>query len=66
MSEERKNVYVTGDVQKDAERYALEHDEKLGEFVARAIKEAMRRVPDTSSDEQEDEGDKPEAERAGK
>ena len=47
MSEERKNVYVPASLHKDAKRYAIEHDETLGEFVANAIRDAMQRETDT-------------------
>lgn len=66
MSGERKNVYVCADIHKKAKRHALEHDEHLGEFVARAIKEAMQREPSTTKERQEDEGKQHEAERSRK
>ena len=47
MSEERKNVYVPASLHKDAKRYAIEQDETLGEFVAKAIRDAMQRETDT-------------------
>lgn len=63
MSEERKNVYVPASLHKDAKRYALEHDETLGEFVAKAIRNAMRPVSDTKKERPEDGETRHEAER---
>ena len=62
MSEERKNVYVPAGIHRKAKMYALEHDETMGEFVARAIQQAMQQGRYTKLEPGEGKGKPREAE----
>ena len=62
MTDERKNVYVPASIHKEAKLYALEHDETMGEFVARAIQQAMQQGRCTKLEPGEETGKRHEAE----